>query len=200
MSAVNSQQVMALAAVCHASSLVQQVARTGDVSQDDLNLMLSSIIELSPEQPQDVYQNQALLDNGYQLIKKQLGESKNKDVELTRYIVGLLALERKLSKNTHALNGLSEKLNQMERQLAHFDITDDSIIAAFADVYSEIVSPLGQRIQIVGNPTLLQQKNNQHKIRALLLSGIRAAVLWRQLGGKRRHILLSRKRILQHVK
>ena len=47
-----------------------------------------------------------------------------------------------------------------------------------------------------GDPQLLKQVDNQHKVRALLLAGVRSAVLWRQLGGKRRQILLNRQRIL----
>ena len=62
------------------------------------------------------------------------------------------------------------------------------------------MSPLGARIQVTGEPIILKQKNNQHTIRALLLSGIRAAVLWRQVGGKRRNILFSRKKIVDTAK
>jgi high frequency lysogenization protein len=40
----------------------------------------------------------------------------------------------------------------------------------------------------------------QHKIRALLLAAIRAAVLWRQAGGRKYHFILQRKRLLQEVK
>ena len=38
---------------------------------------------------------------------------------------------------------------------------------------------------------------NADIIRALLLSGIRAAFLWRQLGGRRWSLLLRRKKLLQ---
>ncbi|WP_199608775.1 high frequency lysogenization protein HflD [Flocculibacter collagenilyticus] len=195
----NNDRLMALAAVCFAASSVQQVARTGEIDDDSLSLMLNSILALTPEKPADVYPNKYLLQKGYDLIREQLGNSKQKDIEITRYIVGLLALERKLSKNKNALQSLADKLSQVERQLTHFSITDDNIVASLADIYSQQVSPLGARIQVVGKPILLQQKHNQNKIRALLLAGIRAAVLWRQLGGKRRHILFSRKQILNQL-
>ncbi|MEH6454630.1 MAG: DUF489 family protein, partial [Psychromonas sp.] len=39
-----------------------------------------------------------------------------------------------------------------------------------------------------------------HKIRALLLAGVRAAVLWRQIGGKRRQLIFSRKAMLHQTK
>jgi high frequency lysogenization protein len=46
---------------------------------------------------------------------------------------------------------------------------------------------------------MLIQAANQHKIRAWLLAGIRAAVLWRQVGGNRRNILFSRSKIVKNA-
>ena len=45
----------------------------------------------------------------------------------------------------------------------------------------------------------LQQPNNAAKIRALLLTGIRAARLWRQLGGHRWQLLFSRRKLLNQL-
>jgi high frequency lysogenization protein len=49
---------------------------------------------------------------------------------------------------------------------------------------------------VAGDPEILKRTDTQHRVRAILLAGVRAAVLWRQLGGKRRHILFSRQQIL----
>ncbi len=46
---------------------------------------------------------------------------------------------------------------------------------------------------VKGEEKFLSQTNNANKIRALLLSGIRSAVLWRQVGGNRWQLLLKRK-------
>ena len=47
---------------------------------------------------------------------------------------------------------------------------------------------------MTGNPTYLQNSHTANKVRALLLAGIRAAILWRQVGGKRWHLLIARNR------
>jgi high frequency lysogenization protein len=47
-----------------------------------------------------------------------------------------------------------------------------------------------------GDPLHLQNPDNQNRVRALLLAGIRAAMLWRQVGGTRWQILLKNKQIL----
>jgi high frequency lysogenization protein len=45
---------------------------------------------------------------------------------------------------------------------------------------------------VTGNPTYLQNTATADKVRALLLAGIRAAILWRQVGGQRWHLLFKR--------
>ena len=46
------------------------------------------------------------------------------------------------------------------------------------------------------NPLYLTNPANQNRIRALLLAGVRAAILWRQSGGSRLTLLLRRKALL----
>ena len=46
---------------------------------------------------------------------------------------------------------------------------------------------------VSGEPHHLSDPKNANKIRALLLAGMRSAVLWRQLGGNRLQLLLARK-------
>jgi high frequency lysogenization protein len=65
-----------------------------------------------------------------------------------------------------------------------------------ASIYTDVVSPVTRKIQVAGDPEILKRTDTQHQVRAVLLAGVRAAVLWRQLGGKRRHILFSRQQIL----
>lgn len=114
--------------------------------------------------------------------------------------MGVLALERKLVRSNSGLGMLAERINQVNRQLHHFAITDEQVVANLASIYSDIISNLGPKIQISGNPVCLQRPIVQHKIRALLLAAIRSAVLWRQLGGKRRHLVFARKAIVDTAK
>jgi high frequency lysogenization protein len=52
------------------------------------------------------------------------------------------------------------------------------------------------RIKVTGSAQHLQNPQNADIIRALLLSGIRAAFLWRQMGGRRWKLLLQRGKLL----
>lgn len=193
-------QVMALAAMCQAAHMVQKVAQGKSVNTYDLEMMLSSLVVTDPNSPEEIYRSQADLKTGYQLVVQQLDSGPQKSVELVKYVGGLIQLERALNSKPQQLNLLGTKIEDIKRRLAHFEITDESVVAGLADIYADVVSPLGQRIQVFGEPSLLQQKQTQNKIRALLLVGIRAAVLWRQMGGKRRQFILSKGRLVRTAK
>ncbi|GGI90841.1 high frequency lysogenization protein HflD [Shewanella hanedai] len=195
MSDLLDERTMAFAGILQAIAQVQHIARHGNTDKDSLAASLNTVIVTNPDSTSDVYADKVALNKGYQLIVNQLGDSKDKDVEVTRYLVGILALERKLSRG-NAMGILAERINQIHRQLHHFAITDEQVVANFAGIYSDIISSLGPKIQISGNPEYLKQTQVQEKIRALLLSAMRSAVLWRQLGGKRRHLVFARKSIL----
>jgi high frequency lysogenization protein len=52
---------------------------------------------------------------------------------------------------------------------------------------------------IVGNQRVMNVKENLDKVRALLLSAVRATVLWRQLGGSRVQLLFSRTKLRKNA-
>lgn len=193
-------RTMAFAGILQAIAQVQHLARQGESDNAELTASLNTILVTNPDNTADVYQDKAALNKGYKLILNQLGDSSQKDVEITRYLVGILALERKLVRSNSGLGMLAERINQVHRQLHHFAITDEQVIANLASIYSDIISNLGPKIQISGNPVCLQRPIVQQKIRALLLAAMRSAVLWRQLGGKRRHLVFARKAIVDTAK
>ena len=50
---------------------------------------------------------------------------------------------------------------------------------------------------VSGEPEILKSEESAQLIRALLLAAVRSAVLWRQLGGSRRRVLLTRRLLLE---
>ncbi|MFC3120584.1 high frequency lysogenization protein HflD [Agaribacter flavus] len=190
------EQQLALAGVCQSASLVKSIARRGQADTEAFEASISSILVTTPENTQQVYGAISNLRVGFSTLIAQLDNSGQKDAELTRYIASMLSLERKLAKNTNAMQELADRVSHVQRQLAHVDFEHQQIISSLASIYSDIVSPLAPKIQVAGNPEYLRIESNQKKVRALLLAGIRSTVLWRQLGGRRRSILFSRKKIV----
>ncbi len=67
-------------------------------------------------------------------------------------------------------------------------------------MYADTISTFRMRIQVTGDPNVLQQEENAAKVRALLLAGIRSAVLWRQSGGRRWQLIFTRRKIIDNAK
>ncbi|MFM5867526.1 high frequency lysogenization protein HflD [Aeromonas caviae] len=194
-------RTMAFAGICQAAYLVQKVARDGSCDEASLRESLQSILITNPTQPLEVFGSHLAIRDGYRALVEQLGaDGSQKNAELTRYVVSLIALERKLAKRKDILNMLGERISQIGRQQQHFDLLDEQILANMASIYSDLISPIGPRIQVAGTPLFLQQPLVQHKVRALLLAGIRAVVLWRQLGGSRTQIIFARKKMVELAK
>ncbi|MDN3609682.1 high frequency lysogenization protein HflD [Vibrio ostreicida] len=191
-------RTIAFAGICQAVALVQQVAKNGCCDTDAFETSIKAILNTQPNNTVSVFGRESELKIGLECLVKGI-DSTPSGSEISRYLIGLIALERKLSGRKDAMSQLADRIQVLERQTEHFDLFDDQMISNLASVYLDVISPVGPRIQITGSPSMLQQSANQHKIRALLLSGIRSAVLWRQVGGKRRHLIFGRKAMLEQA-
>ena len=69
-------------------------------------------------------------------------------------------------------------------------------VVALADVYTETISTLQPRIMVKGEESVLRNSDSKSMIRALLLAGMRATVLWKQCGGSRTRLIFQRRKIL----
>lgn len=187
-------QVTALAAVIQAASLVEQLARTGDMPAQEAAPLLQALFIQTPEQFDDVYGKPSLnLPTGLDNLQAIVGQTpRGVSPDVTRYALSLLHLERKLRQNPDMLGALGNGIQTASRQVEHFGIAHENTIAALADLYKQTLSNLSFRIHVTGNPTYLQNPHTANRVRALLLAGIRAAILWRQAGGKRWHLLVKR--------
>lgn len=193
---------VAFAGICQAAYLVDKIATKG-ICPDAVafNASLKSILRVESAAPIEIFGGYESLEVGFKSMLDQLDNASNsRNMQVTKYIIGMITLEKKLSRDSGSLNLLGERINQVQRQLAHFEIDDSSVLANLDSIYKDLISTLGPKIQVNGNPSCLQQEHTQHKIRALLLAGVRAAVLWRQIGGKRRQLIFSRKAMLHQTK
>lgn len=186
-------RVLALAGVFQALSLVRELARDGDCDNDALESSLASVFKLESDSAADVFGGNQGVRRGLRVLVEQI-ESSERDPPLFHMLVNVLKLERSLHRNPEANRLLGEGLEGMQRQLQHFPITHPTIIARLADLYSANLSGLKPRVTVVGNPLYLQQPVKAQRVRALLLAAIRAAVMWHQLGGRRRHLLFRPQR------
>ena len=191
-------RAIALAGVLQAADLVRGIARRGQANPEDVETCLNSLIKIDAASSEDVYGGIPRLRLGLGLLEQQL--SNPRDMELTRYAVALLSLERKLSRRADLLQAIRTGIENTLPNLAHFPIGHGNLIARFAEIYLNSLSTLSPRIMVSGEPIHLNNPENSNRIRALLLAGIRAATLWRQSGGGRLTLLLRRNPLLRETR
>ncbi|HXS72891.1 MAG TPA: high frequency lysogenization protein HflD [Rhodanobacteraceae bacterium] len=190
---MNEARVIALAALFQAASLVRSLASEGDCDPAELETCVASIFKLESGSAADVYGGLAGVREGLRVLIAQIDGGRRNPV-LLRMVFAILRLERSLHRHPAVVTSLQEGLQGMQRQLVHFGPTHPTVLARAADLYAENLSNLRPRVMVIGNPLYLHQPNQVQRIRALLLAAVRAAVLWRQLGGRRWHLLLRPRR------
>jgi high frequency lysogenization protein len=193
----NYDRIIALAGIFQATHLVHELAFNGQAEPQDFATCIGSLLKIDAATSEDVYEGLERLESGLSLVIQHLRNPKN--VEITRYVISLLVLERKLTKHPLMLQQIREGLETTMTRLDYFPLTHDNTIAALADIYTSTISTLTPRIMVNGDPMHLNNPDNANRIRTLLLAGIRGAILWRQNGGGRLTLILKRKGLLQEA-
>jgi high frequency lysogenization protein len=187
-------RVIALAGLFQATHLVHDIARTGQSDNADFETCINSLFKIDAHNSEDIYGGMQRLKTGLQLFVNQLRQPDDRDA--TRYALTLLTLERKLNRKPALMQKIREQIETTQDKLQYFAMTHQNIIASLAEVYTATVSTVTPRIMVNGEHTHLTRQENADRIRALLLAGIRAAVLWRQSGGGRLLMLLRYKTLI----
>ena len=222
MSRAKQEQAIAMAAIFQAAHLVDQIARQGSCSSSSFEVSIASLFEMNPATTEDIFggrqQLKINLNEGFNSIQQIIDKKENAYSPMVmRYALSLITLERKLAKNSDYLNTISERLDELAKKADYFWLnnhrddeqtdasrfTHSSVLAGIDALYQETISNFNFRIQVQGDPRNLQNNENAARIRALLLAGIRAAILWRQVGGQRWHLIFFRSRVgdaLQELK
>lgn len=194
-------RTIGLAGVFQAAVLVKELAKTGRITEPYFKSSIESLFKIDAANALDVYGGSQNLALGLQeLIRLFTHNKAPKDSDIARYVLSLLHLERKLNNNGAMLKNIQVGIARATLQAKHFTSTHENVMANLAGLYTDSLSTFKFRIYVSGEPLYLNQTQVLHKIRALLLAGVRSAVLWRQLGGRRWQLLISRLNIIQAAK
>ncbi|VFP83377.1 high frequency lysogenization protein HflD [Candidatus Erwinia haradaeae] len=193
---------LALAGICQATYLVQQLARYGHCNTDALKISLNSLLNLNPSSLLNIFgEKVSNLHFGLvALIALLNGRDQELGTEVTKYTMSVMVLERKLRRTQKAAIDLANRIHAVNKQHANLANEQDILCGLMAEIYLEVISPLGSRIQVTGSGEILKNIQVQNKIRAMLLAGIRAAVLWQQIGGRHWQLMWLRQRFIHESK
>ncbi len=191
-------RTIALAGIYQAVTLVKEIAATGNVAEAQLASILETLFRFDADKVIDVYGDTFTIKKGLNALYEQLSGNKQKmDMDITRYVIQILHLEKILRKKPDIMDKLGKSLETTQGKIEYFHVSHENIIASLADIYKQTISPIGPKIMVQGEQIYLSQNQNSNKIRALLLAAIRSAVLWRQCGGSRWQLLISRRKYIE---
>lgn len=204
-------QNIALAAVSQCAALVHRLAVNGKVSQIELAGAINPLFVLDPESTGEVYPRVTDLALGLRTVQAVFSNERSQEnAELVRYTLGMLLLRNRFMADKAMQRTVRDRLARIERieplaesvegameadALESAQAAQDRIFRQLAGLYQDTISTLSYRIQVQGKVDNLRDEQVANRIRALLLAGIRSAVLWYQLGGRRWRLLVYRKRV-----
>jgi high frequency lysogenization protein len=200
MAATLIDRTLALAGIFQSATLVQQLATTGRADDDATLASIESLFKIEADDVPSVFSGTAGVSLGLKTLAGFAGSDKSDtNLAVLAYVFSLMHLTHKMLRRPELLEQLTGLIQSVQRQKDYFESTQQdagintTLLARFADIYSETISTLQPRIIVKGNPDFLQQDDIVNRIRCLLLAGARAAVLWEQLGGGRIQFLFKRK-------
>lgn len=174
------EQVLAFAAMFQALACVQQLAETGRCDTAASAVLIDAIFAIDSSNAESLYPPPRL-KSGLALAQKQL--DRNPGDAIMRMGISVLRLERRLMSNAKLAAALRERIGDVERARAAFGNQHEAVLAQLSEAYLQTVSNLQPRVMVHGLPLHLQQERTVQQIRALLLGAIRAAAMWRHVGG-----------------
>jgi len=195
----DQNRCIALAGMFQAANLVSDIAYTGNCEQEAANASIYSLFQVNADSVPSVYGGLEGISTGLTYLIQQLSGKGDRNTEITGYVITMMHLERKLSKQPEMLKTISDGITLATFRLEHYPMLHQNILGQLADIYSQTMSTMQPRIMVHGEPLHLQNSDNTNYIRSLLLAGIRSAMLWHQCGGKRIQIIISRKKIIENA-
>jgi len=188
-------QTMALAGIFQSAALIEQLATQGELNQAAFDCSFDSLFTFDAPTAVDVFGNLSGLSRGLKVLTLYLGgESQAPDKNVASYVLSMLKLSSTLKRNHNLATRVQSNLQKIEKQSRDFELSRRSVISQIDGVYQRTISTISPRIMVQGEQVYLSNSDNASKIRTLLLAGIRAAVLWHQLGGSKWKLIFSRKK------
>ncbi len=180
-------RTLAFAGMYQSAELVRQVARQGLFDQAEFEVCIKSVLKIDASSVEEIYGGVGGVKMGLQMLCGQVSSNNTHNMEVLRYMLGMIILERKLIKQPDMLNYVGEGIETIQAQAEVSGVSHPEVISSLAKLYTETLSTFQNRhrIKVNGERRFLDNQNNADKIRALLLAGIRSTVLWRQKGGGR---------------
>lgn len=191
-------RILALAGIFQAGCLVRDLARRGSTDEDDLRSSVGTLFVRDAPDVASIFGGIAGLRTGLEFLSRRFtARAAPEDVEVARYTLSLILLERRLAGESRLQDIIAERIDAIETTDEEGDVVADDVIDALASIYTDTLSLLPPRIMVQGEQGHLTRDSVANRVRAALFAGVRAAMLWRQIGGRRWHLVFRRSAYVQ---
>jgi len=188
-------QVLALAGMFQAAAVIDELAFSGSLDDRAFEASLGSLFTFEAETPRDVFGGIEHLERGFRALEAYLGgELASGSRNVAYYVLSMMKIALRLTRDRQLSMTVLDRLRGIERSGSEFGMSRSAVVIKIDGLYQETISELRPRIMVAGEQDYLLNADTAARVRTLLLAGIRAAVLWRQLGGNKWKLLFSRKR------
>lgn len=193
-------RTIALAGIFQAATLVDILSTQGPAPEESFIESINSIFQPS-QSVTEIYCGSQQTRLGLDTLQQVLLYPKEySSTQLLRYSKAMMRIERVITRQQKMHQLIKSRLDHYRRYLALFDsVTSHSVISRLASLYIDTAGTSKYRVIVRGVPSLLTPLAQREKICATLLAGIRAAHLWRSLGGHEWELSFRKKHLLQRV-
>ena len=187
------QRTLALAGVAQAARIVDLAAKTGSWPTPFVEASIHSLFCFEPDAVDAVFGTPQGIRLGLEQLSACLSLSQDESAAQTlRYTLAMLQLEKRFAKRDDLQSIVHARLKHAAYGADNFSSSINTLTSLIAAIYQDTLSTLPYRIKITGSAQHLNSPQVADLVRSLLLCGVRAAFLWRQLGGSRFKLMLSR--------
>ena len=200
-----AERTLALAGVLQAAQLADQFACNGEAAQDSTAASIGSLFVFDPVGVKAVFNGVDGVQFGLRTLCSIAAHGPGRHRCAVSYAQGMVRVAQQLRREDALSAILRQRLQSLHR--AGSDTEDfDELCIGLDDLYRDTLSTMAFRIRLRGNRRHLSDSRVVHQLRALMLAGVRAAMLWRQVGGsylrlfmERKHMERTARKWLEHI-
>jgi len=186
------QRTLALAGVAQAARIVDLAAKTGSWPTPFVEASIHSLFCFDPEEVDSVFGTPQGIRLGLEQLSACLRLSQDPAAADTlRYTMAILQLEKQFATRDD-LQAIVHPLKHTAYKAENFSSDIRGLSSNISAIYQDTLSTLSYRIKVTGSAQHLNNPQVADLVRAVLMCGIRAAFLWRQLGGSRLKLMWQR--------
>jgi len=204
----DQDKVIALAGLFQAGKLVTQLAAEREHDETALRASAASLLSLHPENMEDVFGGVRGVNLGLEVMAGLLRGRGLKTMlakEMIRYLMSMDQLADRLKQSPSTQSIIEKGIVELDISFASLLEADQDESSDYANaseyeefyvrigtLYQKSLSQLAPKIIVRGAKGYLQDEASVARVRTALFSGVRAAYLWHQQGGRRWQLFFAR--------